>query len=129
MTRQIKFRALVRSSLGTNWEYYSTLREPAWNDKQIAEIIVKDLQFTGLLDKNGKEIYEGDVLARERYKKEVEACGWDFVFVVDFSNRCFSGVTHPGQHHRFTVETAMNMKGADYVEIIGNIYENPELIK
>jgi uncharacterized phage protein (TIGR01671 family) len=53
------------------------------------------MQFTGLKDKNGKQIYEGDVLKYEKYIINVE---WN--------------------------EEA----GNDDFEIIGNVYENPELL-
>ncbi len=77
------------------------------------------MQFTGLLDKNGKEIYESDVVKvyhwlngeiedyRTHTNKIIFDCG---AFGLD-SSRCYR-------------ET---LQGSD-VEIIGNIYENPELL-
>jgi len=74
------------------------------------------MQFTGLLDKNGKEIYEGDILR-----------GWeaDGVFV------------RKGEVYLDQARFMVKLKGvprhlktlARKYEIIGNIYENPELIK
>ena len=67
-------------------------------------------QYTGLKDKNGQEIYEGDVL---RYLGQSRF--YDSVKIVVWENKtAFNG---------FLIS-----KSTDY-EIIGNIYENPELLK
>lgn len=77
---------------------------------------VKIVQFTGLKDKNGVEIYEGYVLKLEYesikmvgYVKQQEDGEW--IFYKDKGN--FLGVHH----------------NKDHISIIGNIYENPELLQ
>lgn len=72
-------------------------------------IIVLDImQFTGLHDKNGAEIYEGDILEFDR---------GDGIFVRD-SVAYIGGAFHP----------ACQMDCYEF-EVIGNIYETPELLK
>lgn len=82
-------------------------------------------QYTGLKDKNGKWIFEGDIL---RIEEELWSNGEvvairEYVCEVFFDKRDarFSG---KGTRHR---EWLYNW-GAKYREVIGNIYENPELL-
>lgn len=72
---------------------------------------LKLMQYTGLKDKNGKEIYEGDIVKLETEDKITEII-WD-------DNFCFKDVFGP--------DYFVNMH-YDCV-IIGNIYKNPELLK
>ena len=82
-------------------------------------------QFTGLLDRNGKEIYEGDIITvNGRYPRVVL---WDMV----------SWALMPCEHYHDKHFWVMNLqhpendwweKFADEMEIIGNIYDNPELM-
>ena len=77
------------------------------------------MQYTGLKDKNGKEIYEGDVVKCEgitaivKYVVEPAIAG----FVFDQDN-C-------GAYREYAVD---EQKRTIHYEVIGNIYENPELL-
>jgi hypothetical protein len=69
-------------------------------------------QFTGLLDKNGKEIYEGDI-CNTRDEDLLTCYSYnEFIYMVLFSEE-HSGVNGYTQKD---------------LEVIGNIYENPELL-
>ena len=75
-------------------------------------------QFTGLKDKNGKEIYEGDWLKGQDYELPVQAVFENGQFALAYSNMnssleaCYSA---PNKTIGMT--------------IVGNIFENPELLK
>ncbi len=77
-------------------------------------------QYTGLKDKNEKEIYEEDVLKYERLYDDGKTEGLKtFTAVVSWCKGCFYLVESKSVVHRL---------GSHDVEVIGNIYENPELL-
>lgn len=79
------------------------------------------MQFTGLLDKNGKEIYEGDIVTHNLYAKESDRTGHSNpVAIIWDKERCGFDFDRSGYKAGLFY---------DEYEIIGNIYENPELIK
>lgn len=70
-------------------------------------------QFTGLRDKNGKEIYEGDVVDFDNYLQ-----GRSYVV---FNSGCFR-VKAPNYTTTLTYHVSL------HTHIIGNIHDNPELM-
>lgn len=127
--REIKFRALLENETGRWWEYYTTLHEPVWNSPFFgAKIVVKDLQFTGLLDKNGRKIYEGDILKCSGhcddncvvYYAEMCACFIVLPYWKSYKDWCDDTEDDAGDYYLWD-----NIK----LEIIGNIHENHELLE
>ena len=72
------------------------------------------MQYTGLKDKNGKEIYEGDLY---------HAGDTNIIYQVIFNKGCFIG-------NQIGNRSLAGLSDFIYsIEIIGNIHQNPELLK
>lgn len=77
-------------------------------------------QFTGLHDKNGKEIYEGDIII-EKLKRSRK-----------YSERlviCFDGFEWQGKNEYGSTTSLSLLSEYHTFEVIGNIHDNPELLK
>jgi uncharacterized phage protein (TIGR01671 family) len=122
--REIKFRAYVEH---LKWivpvtDIYFDHQElecdlTSEGDKSIFSFDeVELMQYTGLKDKNGKEIYEGDL---------IKVNGSEELDLVKYLDGSYYGV-NPKYHN--TLRYNLDYKTKDIAELIGNIYENPELL-
>jgi uncharacterized phage protein (TIGR01671 family) len=136
MNREIKFRAWYADK----WTYFTIGQQWDKIQKDIYSLICinggKFYEYAGIKDKNCVEIYEGDIvriwtLYHEDYPEESEifytgAVGYH---AIDSDYPAFDFINYP-----FACDTngisdmVWNPEYAHY-EVIGNIYENPELIK
>ena len=88
------------------------------------------MQSTGLRDKNGKEIFEGDIVKRDGIKRpEIIIFGeWIDVDTLGFEEQYigfYFESEHEGQKRLYSVESRFN----NLCKVIVNIYENPELLE
>lgn len=87
-------------------------------------------QFTGLSDKQGKEIFEGDIVKGPTSSTTLGK-GFkstrikEIIFQVKWSEWNYGGWMIEGNYDN----NYRGMPGLDECEVIGNIYENPELLK
>ncbi len=96
-------------------------------------------QFTGLQDKNGKDIFEGDIVASTCNKMKPKKDETDLFETPEFELKTFhnvidwfNGVRISGWRIKgkgFQTQLKWSTVGNMNLEVIGNIYDNPELLK
>ena len=141
MNREIKFRAwdVDKKIWLTEDETYKQVENQArWNPELGGHFVL--MQFTGLTDKNSKEIYEGDIV-RILYtdwasKAEDDPRTLEQYLIED---KCMVGkIVYNAP--KFEISFGIGKYGDEdfgntnhgthgWIEVIGNIYENPELLK
>ncbi|MFK2380008.1 YopX family protein [Bacteroides fragilis] len=126
MNREIKFRG-KRIDNG-EWVYGYLADEDYINDINSIDLssieVDRDTigQFTGLFDKNGKEIYEGDILGANGkiigwVKGGVRGYCYDVVYI-----------NHPTGEKRWSLYGTVVEDFNNKIEVVSNMHDNPELI-
>ena len=127
--REIKFRVwnTISKTMGSFAEIKRCAAFAMANGLNSNDFIVLPLnnsilnQFTGLLDKNGVEIYEGDIV--------------DFGVTTNIKEVVFDGDSASFRVYEYLYEQGSLLAekwfldDCDGIEVIGNIYENPELLE
>lgn len=93
-----------------------------WRDFNDIEL----MQSTGLKDKNGMEIFEGDIV--KRYSNPLFKAEWEYqIETVVKSEACLLLEKKFGKNSA-TMRFGSPFAKSDLLEVIGNVYENPELL-
>ncbi len=139
MNRVLKFRAwdkirremvnvkridLFHKKVGLGWNEYDGV---TWRDYTEVEL----MQFTGLRDKNGREIFEGDILKIYREDIYDNSTEIEKIGKVVFRDGAFflEPALEEGWFYILSSELEYwDNEGYEY-EIVGNVFENPELLE
>jgi len=122
MTREIKFRAWNGVILINNFAHIGENGRMFTIHHGAPEPEYKVMQYTGLKDKNGVEIYEGDILLNTTIKPQKIKIVFDKKAIGTFGGA-------------FKIEKLQGEEGMtwrydmDKLEVIGNIYQNKDLLK
>jgi len=131
MKREIKFRQpIFERGKFTKWHYWGFLRGgfvgPITDRPDLDEAEDKSQQYTGLHDKNGKEIYEGDIVRQyfsAPWDEEIPISINGVIAFGDPFDGCFCFIDNKADNTCCLYEIG-NENGCGTT--IGNIYENPE---
>lgn len=123
--REIKFRIIY----DTNPPSFEIFDFSNWTD--ISDFTatlhhfggLKFQQYTDLKDKNGIEIYEGDIISY-KYYKGFSGIEKEIIAKVEYVKGCFGFYEYQNEHDSY-----FNCFDLDEAIVIGNVYENPELLK
>lgn len=134
--REIKVRGYaVEEMVESQWTYGTGVHKTVFTDKYVAETGIKHKyyiytdsgfvevfgetigQYTGVKDKSGREIYEGDIV------KYPHIVGFKDLWKVEFDNGSFV------MRETIVKIAFRGLAHKNSLEFIGNIYENPELLK
>ena len=143
MSREIKFRAWLKDDktmefvdiIDWNFESISFSKlipikesNPEYDEIEVRFDEVELMQFSGVKDRNGKEIYEGDIVkfavfdltfdADENVKKFEKRYEKDEVIFTN--GRFIAGIKYGSNESLALMQE---------LEVVGNIYENPELLE
>lgn len=124
--REIKFRAWLKEERKmVNVEtLFIGINRLCFGNSKTEDLFFRDfeevelMQYTGLKDKNGKEICENDLISCKKYKN----------IVVFFENGCFE--VKYSKNDTTNIICALDTLLEKYMcQVSGNIYENPELLE
>ena len=127
MNRQIKFRAW-HILFGPKGPMQGMVHGKASSILALAEMSPDEYiveQYTGMKDANGKEIYEGDILAWHSniYRKH------DWVGLVLYRGAGFAVQESDKSYSSPEWLDCACRKDANIIEVIGNVHDNPELLE
>lgn len=118
----LSYGQILRSKI--EWDY--NYKERVGYEDATNEIVL--MQYAGLTDKKGKEIYEGDIVLLDCYGCEKPLFNGEFKVIYDVKKGMWLLVDLENKDRDFTFEKIRSYYKAE-IEVIGNIYDNPDLLE
>ena len=120
--RLLKFRC--RNKTG-NWCFFTVLHGGNVNEENFDLETLS--QFTGLLDKQGVEIYEGDILLDVEFDEDGNNISGKFPVVYDYS-KCQFAIDNSFKKDGSNLVNFVEYFGIENLEVVGNICDNIEML-
>ena len=131
--REIKFRVQAIDSIGKKYwiefDLFKSFENPIAKGSAYGHAILPETvsQFTGLKDKNGKEIWENDIV-------KTNHCSWKeeiYISQVVFGIKAhgYTLKVDTKKYNKWGAIKYYSLPPSNNIEVIGNIFDNPELIK
>lgn len=117
-------------SIGNDWCQIITAKTEYDDINQNMSRVITDTvgQFTGLTDKNGVEIYVGDILLDYEIELESQQDISGKLPVVYDSSKCQFSVDNSFKKDGSSLVNFVEYFGIENLEVVGNIHDNPELL-
>lgn len=121
MNNRFKFR--IYSFLDKSFHYFSIGDGETGYPQGIAGGVSEPQQYTGLTDKNGNLIFEGDIV---QYNQNSSYDNMDFIAKWSDDKLGFIFQSNSGDE---LLNQTPHLNRFKHLEVVGNIFENPELLK
>lgn len=135
MSREIKFRAWYANRMiqqpGIDMDGCAIVSDPHHGPTRLPGPVML-MQYTGLKDKNGVEIYEGDIVRYIHQPKDLRMVEWENagLFVKSVKETPYlNKESHNGKKTFRSTWSFQFYPDGSTLEVIGNIYETPELLE